>query len=179
MKKFSPIHIPIDWPGKESTSLTTSSLFTLSAQKIPWQTPILSSRVGAQYNFSIRPSRINGAYKVEKSFPITTIGTQGFSCLLYMLGSWTLVGLSTMFMRVELTTWLFNVYRVVPPILPAPASRSLMKSTHTFPFLIMSDASWYHCLINFAGSPASPISSSPVLIIIGLQRHKNQRQVKN
>ncbi|PKI46595.1 hypothetical protein CRG98_032937 [Punica granatum] len=99
------------------------------------------------------------------------MGTRGFSSLLYMPGSWTLVGLSAMFMRVAFTIWLLTVYWVVPPIRPAPASRSLMKRQHILPFFIMSAASRYLCRINLAGSPAFPLSSSPALIIIGLQLH--------
>ena len=61
--------------------------------------------------------------------------------MLYMPGSCTLVGLSAMFIRVAFTIWLFTVYWVVPPMRPAPASRSLMKSTHILPLATMSAAS--------------------------------------
>nr|KYP33925.1 hypothetical protein KK1_045172 [Cajanus cajan] len=111
---------------------------------------------------------MRGAYNVEKSLPVTTMGTRGLSSLLYIPGSCTFVGLSAMFMRVAFTIWLFTVYWVVPPRRPAPASRSLMKRAHIFPFLIMSAASRYLCLINFAGSPAFPLSNSPALIMMGL-----------
>merc|ERR1719171_2149082 len=96
------------------------------------------------------------------------MGTRGISSLLKVPGSWTLVGLSAMFIRVALTIWLFTVYWVVPPILPAPASRSLMKREHIFPFLITSEASLYLCLTSLAGSPALPDSSSPADMTIGL-----------
>ncbi|KAI5407411.1 hypothetical protein KIW84_053607 [Lathyrus oleraceus] len=111
---------------------------------------------------------MRGAYNVEKSLPVTMMGTRAFSSLLYIPGSWTFVGLSAMFMSVAFTIWLLTVYWVVPPIRPAPASRSLMNKAHIFPFLIMSAASRYRCLISFAGSPAFPLSSSPALIIMGL-----------
>ena len=52
----------------------------------------------------------------------------------------TLVGLSAMFIRVAFTIWLLTVYWVDSPMRPAPASRSLMKSEHILPFLMMSDA---------------------------------------
>uniref|UniRef100_A0A0A9RKE2 Rca1 n=1 Tax=Arundo donax TaxID=35708 RepID=A0A0A9RKE2_ARUDO len=96
------------------------------------------------------------------------MGTRGFSSLLYMPGSCTLVGLSAMFMRVAFTIWLLTVYWVVPPMRPAPASRSLMKRQHILPFLMMSAASRYRCLMSLAGSPALPLSSSPALIMMGV-----------
>merc|ERR1712176_1617838 len=83
-------------------------------------------------------------------------------------GSWTLVGLSAMFIKVAFTIWLLTVYWVVPPILLAPASRSLMKREHILPLLMTSEASLYLCLTSLAGSPAFPDSSSPALMTIGL-----------
>ena len=72
-----------------------------------------------------------------------------------------------MFISVALTIWLLTVYWVPPPMRPAPASRSLMNSEHILPFLMMSDASRYRCLISLAGSPALPDSSSPADMTIG------------
>ena len=78
---------------------------------------------------------------MEKSLPVQMMGTRGISSVLYTPGSCTLVGLSAMFMSVALHIWLFTVYWVVPPMRPAPASRSLMNREHIFPFLMVSEAS--------------------------------------
>ena len=78
---------------------------------------------------------------MEKSLPVAITGTRGISSTWYWPGSCTFVGLSARFMSVAFTIWLFTVYCVAPPMRPAPASRSLMKSVDILPFLTMSEAS--------------------------------------
>ena len=91
------------WLGNVSTKATQSSFDNPSSLIIAYNTSASSSRVGSHIHKSMRPSRVNGAYNLEKSFPVTMMGTRAFvdlKSLRHTAPSLTCVGLSQMFINV-------------------------------------------------------------------------------
>mmetsp|Transcript_13188 Transcript_13188/g.55405 ORF Transcript_13188/g.55405 Transcript_13188/m.55405 type:complete len:340 (+) Transcript_13188:97-1116(+) len=88
-------------PGKSEKTLATTSTS--------------SSAFGAQRNLSMRPSLSKGAYSVDRSFPVTTIGTRrsGFSLARYVSEpTQTRSGWSQMFIKVPTTICELTVFCV-------------------------------------------------------------------
>ena len=70
-------------------------------------------RCATSAHLSMRPSRMSGAYNVEKSLPVTKMGMRMFIALArHTSPMLTCVGSSHMFINVEHTIWLFTVHCV-------------------------------------------------------------------
>ena len=86
----------------------------------------------------MRPSLSKGAYSVDRSFPVTTIGTRrsGFSSARYVSEpTQTRSGWSQMFINVPTTICEFTVF-CVHRNTPAPASTSLITKHDNTPALL-------------------------------------------
>ena len=86
----------------------------------------------------MRPSLSRGAYSVERSFPVTTIGTRrsGFSSARYVsVPTHTRSGWSQMFISVPTTICELTVF-CVDRNTPAPASTSFITRHDNTPVLL-------------------------------------------